>query len=77
MEIKEIRVKMFPPGKKILHQGETYTVDHVRIKKGTLFVKFVELSTEVDSRNIPCESTTFVLKYIIKKGGRYACCLVN
>lgn len=61
MQPKEIRIKMFPPGKKISHQGETYTVDHVRVKNGTLFVKFVELSTEVDSKNIPCEPTVFVL----------------
>ena len=61
MQTKEIRIKMFPPGKKITHMGETYTVDHVRVKKGTLFVKFVELSTEVNAKDIPCELSVFVL----------------
>lgn len=61
MEPKAIRVPMFPPGKKILYNGEIYTVDHVRIKRGTLFIKFVELSAEINSTEISCEPTVFVL----------------
>lgn len=62
MQPKEFQLKMFPPGKKITYLGETYTVDHIRIQKGTLLVKFVELSNEINSKDIPCEPTVFVLK---------------
>lgn len=59
---KEYQVKLFTPGKKIIYNGQLYTVDHVRIQKGTLLVKFAELATEVNSEEIDCEFTTFVLK---------------
>lgn len=62
MQTREYRVKLFPPGKKIIHNGNIYTVDHVRICKGNLFIKFVEYNTEINSKEIDCEPTVLILQ---------------
>ena len=62
MQRKEYWVKLFPPGKKIIHDGNIYTVENVRIRNADLFIKFLESTTEVNSEEISCEYTVLVLK---------------
>lgn len=61
MPPKKIELPLFYPGRKIEVNGKIYTVDHVRVCGHDLKIKFKELSEDVDSKNIPCESTVFVL----------------
>jgi len=62
MRPKEYPVKLFPSGKKVTYKDQIYTVDHVRVYKGDLFIKFVELPTEINSEEIDCKPTVLVLK---------------
>lgn len=61
MPPKEITLPIFSPGKQINHEGKTYTIDYVRVRGYDLLVKFKELNQEVNSEDIPCEYTVFVL----------------
>jgi len=62
MQRKQFQLPIFNPGKQIEHQGQVYTVDHVRIHGHTIKIKFKELAEEVDSKYVSCDPTTFVLK---------------
>lgn len=61
MQSKKICIPIFYPGRKIEHNGKIYTVDHVRIVKHTLLIKFKEITEETDAEQIYCEPTVFVL----------------
>lgn len=54
-KIPPIKIKLFPPGKKIVLNGEIYTVDHVHVRNEDLMIKFVELDKPVNADTIPEE----------------------
>lgn len=62
MQFKEVKLPIFYPGRKIQTNNKIYTVEHVRIIKYKLLVKFKELQDEIDSEKIDCEPMIFVLK---------------
>ena len=54
-DIPPISVRLFEPGKKIIHDGKTYTVESVYISGYRLTIKFEESTVLYDSDMIPCE----------------------
>lgn len=49
------------PGKFVYYKNNQYTVDHVTVQKNELRVKLKELDHEVNSEDITCKPTIFVL----------------
>jgi len=62
MQSKQFQLPIFNPGKRINYKNQICTVDHVRIKGFYIKIKFKELTEEVDSKELDCEPTVFMLK---------------
>ena len=58
------RMKYFPPGKEVKHNGNWYTVDHVSVRGHELFVHLNGINKPIDEKQIECELTTFTLKRV-------------
>jgi hypothetical protein len=62
MQTKQFQLPIFNPGKQLKYNNQICTVDHVRVKEFDLKIKFKELNDDVDSKELDCEPTIFMLK---------------
>lgn len=61
MESKTYKMMHFVPGKQVMYDGNSYIVDHVTVRGFDLYVNLVGKQQAVNSEEVYCEPTVFLL----------------
>lgn len=57
----QFQFKVFHPGKKVIYNGYTYTVDYVVVSSYDLRVQLREIDQQVNADHLEVEPTIFVI----------------